>query len=268
MITLSEKELRQEPGSSKGNQLKWRSGEYWYKADYTGYEGFSEYMCSRVLKYSSLHEDDFVLYDTEQIAYRAQHLNGCRSRNFLPDGWQLFTLERLVRQKAGISVGASIYRLEKLSDRLQFLEFQAVKATGLRDFGLYLSKMITLDTFFLNEDRHTHNIAVLLSPDGCYHYCPFFDQGASLLSDTTLDYPMHGEIFSLMKTAKSKTFCENFDEALETAEKLYGVNMRFSFTYGDILKIMENENVYPEDVKKRVITILTEQKRKYGYLFQ
>lgn len=30
--------------SSKGNQLKWKDGEIWYKADYTGYEGLSEYI--------------------------------------------------------------------------------------------------------------------------------------------------------------------------------------------------------------------------------
>ena len=40
MIELSEKELFSPfRKSSKGNQLKWRSGDWWYKADYLGYEG-------------------------------------------------------------------------------------------------------------------------------------------------------------------------------------------------------------------------------------
>lgn len=30
--------------SSKGNQLKWENKGVWYKADYTGYEGLSEYL--------------------------------------------------------------------------------------------------------------------------------------------------------------------------------------------------------------------------------
>ena len=32
--------------SSKGNQLKWEKDGIWYKADYTGYEGFAEYVIS------------------------------------------------------------------------------------------------------------------------------------------------------------------------------------------------------------------------------
>lgn len=42
--------------SSKGNQLKWGKDGKWYKADYTGYEGLSEYMVSHMLKKSNLNE--------------------------------------------------------------------------------------------------------------------------------------------------------------------------------------------------------------------
>jgi len=51
--------------------------------------------------------------------------------------------------------------------------------------------MLTLDAFFVNEDRHTHNIAVLMDAEGVYRYCPFFDHGAALLSDTTMDEEMY-----------------------------------------------------------------------------
>lgn len=45
MVSLFEQDIRQENRqSSKGNQLKWYSGEKWYKADYTGYEGLAEYL--------------------------------------------------------------------------------------------------------------------------------------------------------------------------------------------------------------------------------
>lgn len=33
--------------------------------------------------------------------------------------------------------------------------------TGLKDFGVYLTKILEMDVFFLNEDRHTNNIAVI-----------------------------------------------------------------------------------------------------------
>lgn len=40
---------------------------------------------------------------------------------------------------------------------------QVERITGLKDFGVYLNKLFTIDAFFLNEDRHTHNIAVLMN---------------------------------------------------------------------------------------------------------
>ena len=43
MVELFEQERREEARlSSKGNQLKWKKDGYWYKADYTGYEGLAE----------------------------------------------------------------------------------------------------------------------------------------------------------------------------------------------------------------------------------
>ena len=60
MIELFEQDIQlNDRQSSKGNQLKWQ-GENggWYKADYTGYEGFAEYMVSCLLEYSSLEKDE------------------------------------------------------------------------------------------------------------------------------------------------------------------------------------------------------------------
>lgn len=55
MVELFEQDVREEARqSSKGNQLKWKKDDYWYKADYTGYEGLAEYMVSSLLEYSSL----------------------------------------------------------------------------------------------------------------------------------------------------------------------------------------------------------------------
>ncbi len=136
MIELSEKDLRKEQGSSKGNQLKWLNGDYWHKADYTGYEGFSEYVCSKLLKNSTLSDAEYVDYETEKIKYKSTILTGCKSLNMLPKGWQLITIERLVKQRTGMSLGAEVYKINKLSDRLAFIEKQVVNATGLADFGI------------------------------------------------------------------------------------------------------------------------------------
>ena len=81
--------------TSKGDQRKWKVDGIWYKADYIGYEGLTEYMVSHLLMHSTLSTEDFVLYDTEILRVGKKDYLGCKSSNFLPDGWQLLTLERL-----------------------------------------------------------------------------------------------------------------------------------------------------------------------------
>lgn len=52
MIELNINDMKDtERHSSKGNQLKWNPAntETWYKADYIGYEGLTEYMVSHLL---------------------------------------------------------------------------------------------------------------------------------------------------------------------------------------------------------------------------
>ena len=77
-----------------------------------------------------------------------------------------------------------------------------------------MNKLLTIDAFFLNEDRHMHNIAVLMNGKGDYAYCPIFDNGAGLLADTTMDYPLTGDIYTLMEKVQPKTICNAFDEQL------------------------------------------------------
>lgn len=269
MVELFEQDIKTENRqSSKGNQIKWLNGAVWYKADYTGYEGLAEYIVSALLGNTSLKQREFVLYDTEEIRYKYTNYRGCRSENFLPDGWSMITLERLFRMRYNQSLTKSIYEIEDYENRIQFLVNQTIRMTGLREFGIYMSKMLTIDAFFLNEDRHMHNIAVLLDDVGTFHYCPFFDHGASLLADTTMDYPMGEDIYELIKNVEARTFCRNFDEQLDTVEQLYGRHISFHFSDSDITDLLKAESYYEEEVKDRVTQVLLQQKRKYQYLFK
>lgn len=124
MITLSEQDIRTTGRrSSKGNQLKWMRERVWYKADYTGYEGLSEYVVSK---------------------------------------------ERLFEEAYGESLYKSIFGIRDHESRLRFLTEQTEYLTGIENMGAYLTKLLTIDTFFLNEDRHTHNIAVMLDEEKVY----------------------------------------------------------------------------------------------------
>lgn len=268
MIELFEKDIQvYDRQSSKGNQLKWNSGNMWYKADYTGYEGLAEYVVSKLLELSSLDKNEYILYRTEEMKYNYSVYKGCSSKNFLPEGWNLITLERLFQNTYHESLNKAIYSIADYENRVKFMVDQTSRITGLSDFGVYLSKLLSIDAFFLNEDRHTHNIAVLLDVEGIYHYCPVFDNGAALMSDTTMDYPLHVPFHELIENVKAKTFCSSFDEQLDIVENLYGQHIQFHFNKKELDSILDKESYYTEDVKKRVKDLLLSQRRKYQYLF-
>lgn len=268
MIELFEQNIRTcARQSSKGNQLKWENAGIWYKADYTGYEGLAEYMISHLLRKSTLEENEFVCYELEQIKYGTVIYNGAKSKNFLNEDWQIITLERLFGNFFGESLYKALYRIPEHEERLQFLVQQVERMTGLQNFGIYMNKLLTIDALFLNEDRHTHNIAVLMNGKGGYTYCPIFDNGAGLLADTTMDYPLTGDMYSMIDKVQSKTICSEFSEQLDISETLYKMNLKLRFTKKDVKELLANAEIYPEEIRSRVETIIFEQMRKYKYLF-
>ena len=268
MVELFEQDIMtNDRQSSKGNQLKWENSGIWYKADFTGYEGLAEYMISHLLKKSTLSEEEYVLYELEEIKYKANIYTGVKSDSFLEEGWQIITLERLFKNFFGESLYLSIYKIADHEERLVFLVNQVERMTGLKDFGIYLNKLFTIDAFFLNEDRHMHNIAVLMNGNGEFKYCPIFDNGAGLLADTRMDYPLSEDVYALMGQCHSKTICTDFDEQLDISEKMFKTNLKFAFSKKDVRDLLESVTMYSKEEKRRVETILCEQIRKYSYLF-
>lgn len=126
-----------------------------------------------------------------------------------------------------------------------------------------------MDAFFLNEDRHTNNIAFLY--DGTndkYAFSPIFDNGLALMSDLS-DYPVDKDIFECIKHITAKPFSTKFDEQLDSAEELYGYQIKFSFTKQDVNKACEDmTEYYDETIIKRVKNILFQQMSKYGYMLR
>lgn len=268
MVILSENDLQIFKGkSSKGNQNKWNAHNIWYKADYAGYEGLSEYIISHLLTHSELNPSEFVLYNTEKIQYKHSEFRGVKSENFLKKDCQLITLERLYSLRYGRDFTKDVWHIHDIEERLSFIVDRVFQMTGLADFGKYMNKILTIDALFLNEDRHLHNIAVIKGPDNHFEYCPLFDHGAGLLSDTTIDYPLDTDIFELIKDVKGKTISTDFNDALDASEHLFGQNLHFNFTKKDVSDLLSNDDVYDNRIKIRVEDILREQMRKYQYLF-
>lgn len=270
MVELFEQNIRtQARQSSKGNQLKWENDNIWYKADYTGYEGLAEYMISHLLMKSSLQDAEYVLYEPEQIQYKSQIYQGVKSNSFLSDDWQIVTLERLFKTICNESLTSMVWRIPEVEDRLKFLTDQVERITGLQEFGVYLNKLFTIDAIFLNEDRHMHNIAVMMNGKGEFDYCPIFDNGGALLTDTTMDYPLDQDELLVMKEVHAKTISSDFDEQLDASEHFYGRNLRFSFKKKDVELLLTKPelNMYDVQIGTRVANILYLQMDKYKYLF-
>lgn len=270
MIELFEQDIKTlDRQSSKGNQLKWKKGDNWYKADYTGYEGLSEYVISNLLKYSNLDEKERVIYHLTEIKYKSVKYNGAFSRDFAKNGWQVITLERLFNTFYGKSLHSAIHGINDEKERLLFIVNSIETITGLKNFGKYMNKLLTIDMMFLNEDRHTHNIAVLWDGDKKFDYCPIFDNGAGLLADTTMEYPMNEDIYKLIDSVKSKTFLDNFEEQTDVSEILYGKNLTFYFTKKNVDELLDSDEaaIYPIEIRERVRRVLFEQMRRYPYLF-
>ena len=271
MVELFEQDVRtNDRQSSKGNQIKWENNGIWYKADYIGYEGLSEFVVSKLLSFTNLNENEFVTYTPINIKYKKNVYNGVSSKNFLKDGWSIITLERLFKNYYGKGLHEAIWLMREPEDRLKFLVDSVIKITGLKELGKYMNKLLTIDCFFLNEDRHTHNIAILMDENGNYDYCPIFDNGACLLSDTMMEYPIEEDVYTLIDSVKSKTISTNLEEQTEVSEKLFGMNLFFNFTKKDVEDILNAEEalIYSLEERERVRKVIFEQMRKYPYLFE
>src|SRR5699024_4439434 len=142
------------------------------------------------------------------------------------------------------------------------------QTTGLTGVGPYLTTLLEIDAFFLNEDRHTNNLAVIRDErSGNFRLCPIFDNGLALLSDLN-DYSLDADIYSCIDRVRAKPFSLDFDEQVEAANELYGSFLKFTFTRQDVLSILESaEAFYPEAILRRVQSIVFEQMRKYSIFF-
>lgn len=266
-ITINTNMCEIHPGaSSKGNQSKWLVENKWYKADHMGYEALSEVLISELLSKTNIR--NYVAYMPTFIEYNDKLLTGCYSENFKKDNETIYTLEKLFRAYTGRSLAKELTAYTETKDKIYHTVDFLEKHTQLKGVGEYLTAMLELDAFFLNEDRHTNNIAFIRNDDTKeFRVCPYFDFGLSLLSDIN-DYPLDTEIHKNITKIKAKPFDIDFDAQTDAAEELYGVQIQMRFTEKDVLNaVTKCEDYYASPVLKRVAEIVFARKSKYQYFF-
>lgn len=236
--------------SSKGNQMKWKTGERWLKANQFGYEDIAEVASSMLLECTTLPKEAYVNYHLCKIKDKNTGItyNGCYSNDFKPDGWSLVTLHRILERFSAdfdfIEGNASA------DDKMTYVVGFIYENIGL-DITAYLSTLLTLDMVILNEDRHLNNIAFLCK-DGVFDYAPIFDNGLSLLSDES-DFPLHAPLDINIRRVKSKTFSSSFSKQMK--------NLNYGFQVdGYLLQEMMDEN---KAILGRAYDVLKFQMSKY-----
>ena len=253
--------------ASTGNQRKWFDGDYVYKEDLLGYEGLVETLASRLAAQTNLTRFGVTMY--EPVFYKGKLC--CKSRNFNPDKVEELSLHKFLLSYYGTDLNGVYTIYLNTCDTLLETMFDFVRETVFTAYGYDIKEWLALtlkfDWLILNEDRHFRNLVFLKTSDG-YRPSPLFDNGAGLLADTTMDYPMSGDVYLLMKESKAKTICDSFDEQLDISETLYGENIKFNFTQKDVRELLENVTEYTQVEKNRVERIVCAQMNKYGYLFK
>lgn len=268
--------------SSKGNQMKWFQDGYWYKADQFGYESLSEVVTSRLLKQSNI--DDVTIYEPAMIRYKRRDYRGCCSKNFRKKEEIMIPLERFFRNHTTIGLAKQLARMSNVKERIQYTEELVSNATGIKDFGKYLTTMLEMDAFFLNEDRHTNNISILYNKEtDSYRLCPFYDLGLSLFADTKVDFTLEKDYFACKQSIVAKPFSRDFDEQMDAANELYGSFLKFHVPANRIADVIQElrekyliseEEItrgdvhgYTEQEFHRVEETLRYQAAKYGCFF-
>lgn len=211
--------------SSKGNQEKWhdQASDRWYKLDQFGYEALAETAVSMLLERSNLETDTpftFVRYRMERLQVHGRERTGCSSKNFLRPKQSLITVNRLLSSYLGKPLREKLARLPSGKRRVAYLAEASADITGLELFPQYLTLLFEIDALFCNDDRHLSNIAVI-EQDGQYDYCPIFDNGAGLLSNTQLS-PMDIAPPALISALQARPFHTTFTRQMNTARSLYG----------------------------------------------
>lgn len=264
-FTCVQKE-KTENHTSKGNQPKWHLDDMWYKADHMGYEALSEFMVSRLLEKSNV--SGFVTYDLVKLRYDDKEAVGCVSVNFRKENEMMIPIEKLHRQYFGYGLADALAKMtdatEKIRYTVQFIE----ETTGIPDVGPYLAMLLAVDAFFLNEDRHTNNIAVIRNEDTkAFRMAPIYDNGLALLSDLN-DYPLNEDTYRNVGKVQAKPFDVDFDVQLDAAEQLYGTQLQFTFEDSDVYHLIDGlYGVYEAAIINRAEKVILEQKRKYGIYF-
>ena len=214
----------------------------------------SEYIGSRIFSLLGFDAQQVLLgiYQNEKVVLCKDFMTG---RNFTP--FNEVGESSLDHQKGDFS-----YSYDGIEEQIK-----ANKKITDKEYALSLFwDTYIVDALIANKDRHGKNWGYM-KKDNKYSPAPIFDNGAGIMSDIMMEYPMSIDAIHYIDKVKSKTFCDDFAEQVDIAEKLYGEHIRFSFGYNDVKSIVDRAEMYDEKIRNRTIEIVMQMRSRYKYLF-
>lgn len=178
-----------------------------------------------------------------------------------------------MRAHTSMGLAKELARIFDVKQRVLYTVELVENLTGIEGFGGYLAQILEIDAFFLNENRHTNNIALLYDVEKkTYRLCPFYDMGLSLFSDTGEAYPLEMSFEACRRNITAKPFSRDFDEQLDAVNELYGYHLTFELTAEKIKAIVKETaeqtgDAYRQEELGRVEEVLRYQAGKYRYMF-
>lgn len=227
--SIDKKYLRNISYSSMGVQNKYFKDNYWYKENVSGYENEAEYLATLIMQCSNI--DNYVKYEKCKINEK----NGCRSKNFLSEGENFVTIQRLYDYAFGGKLIDKIYMYADVKDRIEYVIDFIHQRTNL-DYKEYIQKMLTLDMLILNPDRHFHNFGVISCKDGGYREAPIFDNGAALFSNYSLFPP-----YLNYEECREKISGAPFSGSLEQQAIVAGIGLKLDYDKLNVLLDLHND---------------------------
>ena len=108
-------------------------------------------------------------------------------------------------------------------------------------FALEKVKVLAVDALFLNEDRHTHNLAVLMDGKGNYKLAPIFDNGKSFLIGNQC-----AKNFNTLEEKITTAYAKAFSPSFKTNYKYLKKNCTLKINSEAIKKLTapEYKNIY------------------------
>ena len=237
-------------GSENGAQPKYNSNGRWFKQDNCGYEGYSEYLVSKILEFSNV--DNFVKYSRCIINGK----NGCVSDDFNHDNEVFLSFQKMFDMYYGGEFEGKLSTMDSPEERIDFTKNFVFEQTGL-DISDYLSSILSLDMLILNPDRHMNNLGVIANiKSHTFRIAPIFDNGASLCSDLNR-FPPYMSIDELRENVIGRPFSSN----LELQALAAGISLKID--YDKAFEFLDFENT---DIRAK--KILIKQLDKYASLLK